>query len=226
MDAALLLLADGRLPTGGHAHSWGLEEAAARGRVHDVASMAAYARGKLHTTGLCDAALAAAAVRAAAEGSDPGAWALLDAEAEARCPSPVLRRVSRSLGRQLLRTGRGVWPHEVFGALEAAAPSGPHQPLAFGAVACAAGAGPAEVALASAHLAVAGLCAAAVRLLALDPYAVHRAAAGLAPDVEAVAAAAAAHATARWPDLPCPSAPAADLAAERHATWEMRLFAS
>ena len=39
MNAALLLLADGRLPTGGHAHSGGTESAVAVGQVTDLASL-------------------------------------------------------------------------------------------------------------------------------------------------------------------------------------------
>ncbi|MGD9797255.1 MAG: urease accessory protein UreF, partial [Acidimicrobiia bacterium] len=59
---AALLLADGRFPMGGHVHSGGVESAVADGRVVDVPTLAAYLLGRLHTTGLTDAALAAATV--------------------------------------------------------------------------------------------------------------------------------------------------------------------
>ncbi|NEC44731.1 urease accessory protein UreF, partial [Streptomyces sp. SID8016] len=65
--AALLVLADGRFPAGGHAHSGGAEPAVAEGRVHDADSLADFCRGRLHTAGLTAAALAAAA----AHGLDP-----------------------------------------------------------------------------------------------------------------------------------------------------------
>ncbi|NEA07090.1 urease accessory protein UreF, partial [Streptomyces sp. SID10692] len=57
--AALLVLADGRFPAGGHAHSGGAEPAVAEGRVHDADSLADFCRGRLHTAGLTAAALAA-----------------------------------------------------------------------------------------------------------------------------------------------------------------------
>ncbi|OUC94863.1 urease accessory protein UreF, partial [Streptosporangium minutum] len=47
--AALLVLADGRFPAGGHAHSGGAEAAVTAGRVHDVASLREFCRGRLHT---------------------------------------------------------------------------------------------------------------------------------------------------------------------------------
>ncbi|MDV9192308.1 urease accessory protein UreF, partial [Streptomyces sp. SR27] len=65
--AALLVLADGRFPAGGHAHSGGAEAAVKAGRITDAASLAAFCRGRLHTSGLTAAALAAAA----ALGHDP-----------------------------------------------------------------------------------------------------------------------------------------------------------
>ena len=37
--AALLLLADGRFPAGGHAHSGGVEAAVTHGAVHDTDSL-------------------------------------------------------------------------------------------------------------------------------------------------------------------------------------------
>ncbi|MFD9871072.1 urease accessory protein UreF, partial [Streptomyces niveus] len=65
--AALLVLADGRFPAGGHAHSGGAEVAVRAGRLTDARDLASFCRGRLHTTGRSAAALAAAAVR----GVDP-----------------------------------------------------------------------------------------------------------------------------------------------------------
>ncbi|HYN92795.1 MAG TPA: urease accessory protein UreF, partial [Pilimelia sp.] len=67
---------------------------------------------------------------------------------------------------------------------------------------------------------------AAVRLLGLDPYAVHAVLARLAPATERVAAAGADAATRPVDDLPAAAAPLLDIGAEIHATWEVRLFAS
>ena len=86
--AALLVLADGRFPAGGHAHSGGAEAGRHGGtRSPDAASLEAFCRGRLHTAGLVAAALAAAA----AAGVDP---LLLDEAADARTP------VARTAGRR------------------------------------------------------------------------------------------------------------------------------
>lgn len=64
MTPALLLLADGRFPAGAHAHSAGVESAVRAGDVVDLATLDRYLRGRLATTGLTDAAFAAAATGA------------------------------------------------------------------------------------------------------------------------------------------------------------------
>ncbi|WP_046708975.1 urease accessory UreF family protein, partial [Streptomyces europaeiscabiei] len=94
--AALLVLADGRFPAGGHAHSGGAEAAVKAGLITGARELEAFCRGRLHTAGLVAAALAAAA----ALGVDPSA---LDTAADARTPSVALRIASRKLGRQLMR---------------------------------------------------------------------------------------------------------------------------
>ncbi|MFD1660034.1 urease accessory protein UreF, partial [Streptomyces caeni] len=60
--AALLVLADGRFPAGGHAHSGGAEAAVRAGRITGAAGLREFCRGRLHTAGLVSASLAAAAV--------------------------------------------------------------------------------------------------------------------------------------------------------------------
>lgn len=77
--AALFVLADGRFPAGGHAHSGGAEPAVAAGRIRDAETLEEFCRGRLHTAGLVAAALAAAA----AAGHDP---LQLDEAADARTP--------------------------------------------------------------------------------------------------------------------------------------------
>jgi len=63
MSAVLeLLLADARTPSGGHAHSGGLEAALAAGLA--VAEVPGFMRARLRTVGLVDAAFAALATRA------------------------------------------------------------------------------------------------------------------------------------------------------------------
>ena len=58
--ATLLTLADSRLPTGGHVHSGGVEEAVTSGLVVDLATLRAFLRRRIRTHGLVTASLAAA----------------------------------------------------------------------------------------------------------------------------------------------------------------------
>ncbi|MFF8601009.1 urease accessory protein UreF [Streptomyces sp. NPDC015232] len=217
--SALLVLADGRFPAGGHAHSGGAEAAVKAGRLQGAADLEAFCRGRLHTTGLTSAALAAAA----AHGLDPHE---LDAAADARTPSAALRAASRRLGRQLMRAARAAWPSPELDALAAAFPRGAHQPVVLGTTARAAGLGPEDAAHCVAYETVGGPATAAVRLLGLDPYQATAVLARLAPEMDQVTARAAAAARQGVDALPAASAPLLDLTAEQHAAWPVRLFAS
>ncbi|MEU1540724.1 urease accessory UreF family protein [Actinacidiphila glaucinigra] len=221
--AALLLLADGRFPAGGHAHSAGAEAAVTAGRITGPGTLEDFCRGRLHTAGLVAAALAAAA----AAGADPLA---LDEAADARTPSPALRQTARRLGRQMMRAARAAWPSPGLDALATARPRGAHQPVVLGVTARAAGLTPLDAAHAAAYEAVTGPATAAVRLLSLDPFEVTAVLARLAPDLDEVAARAAdaAHRclTEGTGVLPAASAPLLDVYAEAHAGWPVRLFAS
>ena len=62
--SALLLLADGRFPAGGHAHSGGLEAAIALEGLDDVPGLEKFLRGRAATSGAVAAAFAAAACAA------------------------------------------------------------------------------------------------------------------------------------------------------------------
>jgi urease accessory protein len=232
---AVLLLADGRFPSGGHAHSAGVEAACADGRVTDEASLADYLLGRLHTAGLVEAALAAATTHRwrtyGSEGLGAGAdgpevLRVLDAEAHARIAAPPWRAASRRLGRQLARAAARCWPHPVLAALSEALPGGAHQPVALGAVGVAAGGTPAEVARLAVHHVLATPAQAAVRLLGLDPFAVAALTARMAPVAADVAAAAAAAATGPIEDLPACTSPLVEIAAVEHRTWDVRLFAT
>ncbi|TDE19169.1 urease accessory protein UreF [Nonomuraea mesophila] len=239
MHPALLLLTDSRLPAGGHAHSGGAEQAIATGAVHDVPSLARFLRGRLHTAGALAAALAATAcaqaVRTppAAAPPDRHPWVVLDREVDARTASPAQRDASRTQGRLLVRVARRVWPSPVLNELARAVPH-PHHPVALGVAAYAAGVTPQDAALAAAYHAVSGPATAAVRLLGLDPVAVHGLLASLTPELSTVTAAACPPVTseppggagARWAALPAYSAPGLDLLAERHARAGIRLFVS
>lgn len=140
--AALLVLADGRFPAGGHAHSGGAEAAVRAGRITDAASLEAFCRGRLHTSGVVAACVAAAS----ALGADPGE---LDRAADARTPSPALRVAARRLGRQLTRAARATWPSPELDALASLFPKGAHQPVVLGLAARAAGLGALDAAYCS-----------------------------------------------------------------------------
>ncbi|MFF3885445.1 urease accessory protein UreF [Streptomyces sp. NPDC001914] len=221
--AALLVLADGRFPAGGHAHSGGAEAAVRAGRITGAASLEDFCRGRLHTSGLVSAALAAAG----ALGVDPVA---LDAAADARTPSLALRVAARRLGRQLLRAARATWPSAELDALAREFPKGAHQPVVLGVAARAAGLGPEDAAYCSAYECVSGPASATVRLLSLDPFDATAALARLAPELDLVAHAAASAARRVLDEgveaLPAASAPLLEIGAEAHAAWPVRLFAS
>ena len=61
MSVAGLLLGDSRFPAGGHAHSGGVEPAVTAGTVTDLGSLELFLKGRLRTSGLVAAAIAAAA---------------------------------------------------------------------------------------------------------------------------------------------------------------------
>ncbi|MFE9722530.1 urease accessory protein UreF [Streptomyces sp. NPDC005794] len=221
--AALLVLADGRFPAGGHAHSGGAEAAVAAGRIRDAASLESFCRGRLHTAGLVAAALAAAA----ATGHDPLA---LDRAADARTPVQALRTTARKLGRQMMRAARATWPSAELDALAAARPRGAHQPVVLGLAARSAGLTPLDASYAAVYEAVSGPTTATVRLLSLDPFDATAVLARLTPDLDRIATAAMTAAL-RIPGegidvLPAASAPLLDITAQQHAAWPVRLFAS
>jgi urease accessory protein len=223
--SALLALADQRLPSGGHVHSGGIEQAVAEGWVNDPDSLLTFLRRRLATAGRVGAGLAAAT-----SGLTEATVAILDAEADARMPSPAQREASRAQGRGLLRTARAAWaaPHERL-AWSTLGPR-PHHPVVLGCAARAAGADAVGAALVAAYLSVSGPATAAQRLLGLDPVAVAAATLALGAEIERVAAEAAQAAVAAidrsWADLPDDSDPLLDLLAERHAVRLLTLFTS
>lgn len=119
-----------------------------------------------------------------------------------------------------------MWPDRRLDDLAAALPAGAHHAVVLGAVAAVAGLDESAAAAAAMHDAVAGPATAAVRLLGLDPFAVQATLAGLGPCLDALVSKAAAQAYMPPADLPAWSAPQLDILAERHANWEVRLFAS
>ncbi|MGH3870687.1 MAG: urease accessory protein UreF [Pseudonocardiaceae bacterium] len=234
-----LLLADSRLPTGGHAHSGGVEAVVERGLLRAEADLALFLAGRLRGSGPVLAAVAAAGCLLAA-GPPAAEWDCWDATVSARTPSAAMREASRAQGAALLRTARRVWPSAALAALGQI--GRPHHPLVLGVVVAAAGGGgdaaappPADGADVAARLALhhllGGACAAAVRLLGLDPIAVAAVQARASEATEQVASAATrvARAAVTQRDtrlLPSTGTPLPEVLAELHARTEVTFFAS
>jgi urease accessory protein len=233
------------------------------GTVTGLASLELFLHGRLRTAGLTAAGIAAAAcawagATAASRDSQDlrgsrgsqDFWDAIDAEVDARTPSPAQREASRRQGRALLRAARAAWPDARYlinlgkrpadrisvgwVSLTAGNPggstgeyrSGPHHAVVLGATAAAGGCSPIEAARIAAYQAVSGPASAAVRLLSLDPMQATAILARLANAIDETAEQAARHADGPLSDLPFPSAPALDLLAQAHTRAEMRLFES
>ncbi len=232
-----LLLADSRLPTGGHAHSGGVEAAVERGLLRNEADLALFLAGRLRGSGLVVAAVAATGCLLAAapapvdraSGDWVPDWSRWDAAVSARIPSAAMREASRAQGAALLRTARRVWPCPQLDALSAA--GRPHHPLVLGAVVAAVGDAADAAALLAVHQLLAGACSAAVRLLGLDPIAVAAVQASVSEPTEQVALAATGVAREAISQqdprlLPSTGTPLPEVLAELHACTEVTLFAS
>ena len=230
MRSLTLLLSDARFPSGGHAHSGGIEEACAEGTLDDLAGLDDFLRGRLATSGKVAAHIAAAVCSHARDAGDlRRVWRVADLECDARTPSPAARSVSRRQGGPLLRTALRVFDTEVLRSLLADSTTtgmDPHQPVATGAVAAAGRLSPLEAAAACAYGAVAGPASAALRLLGLDPAGVAKVLVGISGEVDSIAIDAARTADRPLSRLPSPSAPILDLLGEAHFERKERLFAS
>jgi urease accessory protein len=207
--ATLLTMADSRLPTGGHVHSGGVEEAVTSGVLVDIETLRAYLRRRIRTQGLVTASVAVAVHTRAL--SIPDA----DRETDARTPAPAARQASRAQGRGLTRLARRVWPNRDWVALGRT----PHLAVAAGAVGAASGLTPEHTALSVVYTTMTGSATAAQRLLALDPADV----AALTFELSALCDQTAAEAGKELADL---SDPLLDVLAQRHSERERPLFVS
>lgn len=113
IDFRTLQLADSAFPTGGFAHSSGLEAAWQRGEVTSAAALDRFVRDCLWQAGHGMLPLASAAHRA------PGRLEELDAFADCWLTNPVANRSSRMQGRAFASTGARVWPGPATLDLEA-----------------------------------------------------------------------------------------------------------
>ena len=204
----LLLLADGRWPGGGYAHSGGLEAAVSAGLVHDVASLDEFVTGRLHAAGPFEGWIAAQAC----VGADLSA---LSTRYDARTPAPALRRSSTMLGRGLVRSSARVWPGLRHGD------NAEHFAIAVGVVARHAGLSGLDAARLAVHGLVMTTLSAAPKLFAIDTADALSIAVRLAPAIDAIA-------TGSLSAEPPPARASLmhEQLAEDHAAWSTRLFAS
>lgn len=210
--ATILSLADSRLPTGGHVHSGGMEEAVEQGVVRDVATVEQFLTRRLRTSGAVSASVAAAVCESLIE------VRIADAEVDARTPSPAARTASRAQGRGLARLARTTWPSRDWGVL----PAKPHLPVVAGLVGRAAGLTGQDMASVQIYTTMTGSAIAAQRLLALDPADVAACTLRLAETCDEVTDAV----CSVLPDLIDLSDPLLDVLSESHARRERPLFVS
>jgi urease accessory protein len=105
---------DSAFPTGGFAHSLGLEAAWQAGEVRDRAALDRFVRAALLQTGHGVLPFVTVAFR------QPHALPSLDALADAFVINPVVNRASRVQGRTLASTCARVWPSDATRALHSA----------------------------------------------------------------------------------------------------------
>jgi urease accessory protein len=97
-------LADSAFPTGGFAHSWGLEAAWHSGEVQDHQAVVRFVHAAIGQTGRGALPFVTAAYRR------PDRLGELDALSDVFITNPVANRASRVQGRALLATCARVWP--------------------------------------------------------------------------------------------------------------------
>ena len=211
-----MLLADARLPTGGHAHSAGVEPALLGGI--PPADVPGLIRGRAVTSSLVDAGTAVVArhLFASDEPVDGvvAAWA-------ARTPSAALREASRLLGRGYLPLARAVWAgHPAI--VRCAALDTPPRPVVLGAIACAAGLDAESLARLAIYDDAQSAAAALLKLDPTDPAVpvawVLDACAAAEPHLAAIAA------LTEPAGIPSDGAPQSEGWAEAHARFTRRLF--
>jgi urease accessory protein len=214
----LLQLADSALPTGGFAHSGGLEAAAQLGRVRGPDGLARFVEETLWSAGGLALPFALAAHRA------PHRLAELDLRCDAAIAGHVANRASRAQGQAFLRAAAAAFGGEVAALAEEvrAARLPGHLAPAFGAALGRLGADELEVARLHLFHAARAIVSAGVRLGIAGPLEAQALLAGAAATAEAVIAAARELA----PEEAASAAPLLDLLQGHQDRLYSRLFQS
>src|SRR5262245_8023467 len=219
---AVLQLADGLFPTGGFAHSLGLETYVQDRVVRDRAGLEAFVRAHLEgSAGPTDAIATACAARLAASG---GLTELVEIDARLAAMKWVWGGCLQ-MRRQAPRTVSAFAGDPLVARLAAAIEDGVapgHHAVVFGTVMGRHGAAPETAAAAFLHGTMAMLVNAGLRLLAIGQIEGQRVLAALRPRVAALATAAA---TAGVEDM-WSFTPGLEIAGLRHAELDARLFRS
>jgi urease accessory protein len=222
---SLLHFADSALPTGGYAHSFGLERYCQAGLVRDRHGLERFLVTQLEgAAGPCDATAAAAALRGLAR-DDLAACQRLDEQLEAMKVVREFREGSRQMGRQTLRvaarlTGDG----RLAGYLEAvdARRAAGHHAVAFGMTAGVLGWEAEAAAIAFLYSTTALLVGAALRLLPIGQLEGQSVLWSLHPVIERVAR----EAAERAPGDLWSFTPGQDIQGMLHERMDARLFRS
>jgi len=216
-STAAMLLADARLPSGGHAHSAGVEPAHMAGV--GAPQLAALLRGRASTTTLVEAGTAVAARHSRVTGGDLDA---VEAAWAARTPSRAQRDAARLLARGYLRVGGELLPgDEVIDAWRARA-TPPPRPCVLGVIAAGLEMPPLELARLVVYEDMQAAAAAVLKLEPRDPLdlvsLVVDVCAEIDDDLLAIAA------ITDPDDIPAASAPQSEAWAQAHARSTRRLF--
>ncbi|HUO64821.1 MAG TPA: urease accessory protein UreF [Terriglobales bacterium] len=222
---SLLHFGDSAFPTGGYAHSFGLETYCQAGIVRGREDLERFLLAQLEgSSGPCDASAAVGVLRAAIS-QDLGACHGIDETLEAMKPVREFREASRQMGRQTLRVAAALTEDTRLvgysGDVDRSLAPG-HHAVAYGLAAAALGWTAEAAAMAYLYSSTALLVGAALRLLSMGQLEGQRVLWSLHPVIERVARDAAARDVG---DL-WSFAPGIELAGIRHASLDMRLFRS
>jgi urease accessory protein len=222
---SLLHFGDSAFPTGGYAHSFGLESYCQAGIVVDSDDVARFLMAQLEgATGPCDAT-AVVAVLGATQARDSESCRRMDERLEAMKPVREFREGSRQMGRQTLRVASSLTGDARLTAYLEEVNAGRvpgHHATAFGMTGGALGWTGLEAATAFLYATAALQVGAALRLLSMGQLEGQGVLWRLHPLIERLAA----EAARRGPDDLWSFTPGLDIAGMRHERLPARLFRS